>query len=240
VRAPVPKYHLVKTLLLERLEREYVKGARIPSAMEIAASFGVSRITVEQALDLLEADGVISRRQGSGTFFQGAPYKREEAPLSGLLETVFRQRPDAHTKILGAGWVNAPSRVSARLDITLGSKVAELGRVGIIDGSPIMLISMWLLPELGELVLGNLEELQRSTSVMSFLRKKRKLKFGPTRQLIRATLADPAFATDLGVEVGAPVVQADRIYHEEAGRPVIYSESLYRSDRYSFEVTMKE
>jgi GntR family transcriptional regulator len=240
MKAPVPKYHLVKTLLLERLEREYAKGARIPSAIEIAASFGVSRITVEQALALLEGAGVVSRKQGRGTFYQGAPYKREEAPLSGLLETVFRQRAGAHTKVLSSGWVNAPNRVSARLGIAPGTRVAELGRVGIIDGSPIMLISMWLIPQLGELVLGNLEEVQRSTSVMSFLRKRRKLKFGSTRQLIRATLADPTFATDLGVEVGAPVVQADRTYHEEAGSPVMYSESLYRSDRYSFEVTMKE
>lgn len=239
MRAPIPKYHLVKTLLLARLEREYEQGERIPSAIELAANFGVSRITVEQALDMLKAEGVISRRQGSGSFYEGVRYSRTDAPLSGLLETVFRQRAGAYTKVLHAGWVKAPARVASCLQRTAGSDVAEFRRIGIVDAAPIMLISMWLIPGLGELVLENVAEVQRSSSVMAYL-KKRKLKFGPTRQLISATLADPTFAADLGVEVGVPVLQADRLYHDETGNPAFFSEALYRSDRYRFEVTMKE
>jgi len=240
VKPPVPKYHVVKTLLLARLEREFQRGERIPSAVELAANFEVSRVTIEQALDMLQANGVISREQGRGTFYQGVPHTRTEATWSGLLETVFRQRAGAYTKVLRSGWVNAPARVATRLAIEPGAKVAEIDRVGVIDEAPILLISMWLLPELGEHVLKNPEGVQRSATVVSFLKKKRRMKFGAIRQVIRATLADPTFAADLGVEVGAPVLEADRTYQDETGRRVIYSEALYRSDRYNFEVTMKE
>ena len=59
-------------------------------------------------------------------------------------------------------------------------------------------------------------------------------------QTIGATLADPVFASHLGVEVGAPVLEGERIYFDKSGRRVIFSNAFYRADRHRFTVTLKE
>lgn len=60
------------------------------------------------------------------------------------------------------------------------------------------------------------------------------------QQTIAATLADPAFAAHLGVEVGEPVLEVERLYLGADGQPVNFSITFYRTDRYRFEIVMKE
>src|SRR6478752_4802657 len=57
----VPKYLQIRALLQARFERECRPGDKIMSAADFAAEFGVSRMTVEQSMRLLEDDGVIKR-----------------------------------------------------------------------------------------------------------------------------------------------------------------------------------
>ncbi len=61
-------------------------GARLPSARQLAADLGVSRITVETAFDLLGAEGFVDRRVGAGTFVSAELLAGARAPLA--------ERPD--------------------------------------------------------------------------------------------------------------------------------------------------
>lgn len=66
-----PKYSILADELRSQIERGvYADGDRLPSENEMAGQYGLSRQTVRQALDLLEAEGVLSRRRGSGTYVE--------------------------------------------------------------------------------------------------------------------------------------------------------------------------
>ena len=59
---------VVETLFARIKSEEYPSGARLPSERTLASELGVARNTVREALDLLETENVIRRRQGSGSF----------------------------------------------------------------------------------------------------------------------------------------------------------------------------
>jgi GntR family transcriptional regulator of arabinose operon len=74
------KYLQIRDLLVDRFKKEaFASGQKLPTEQELTAQLGVSRSTVRQALDLLESDGIVTRKHGSGTFFLG----HAEADRSG-------------------------------------------------------------------------------------------------------------------------------------------------------------
>lgn len=240
MKSSIPRYQLVRSLLRTRLQREFVPGGRLPSEVELARAYSVSRVTVQQALGLLEKDGVIRRDQGRGTFYLGEGARRAEVKLSGLLESVMKYRDNAFARVLGKQVVSAPPRVAQNLQVPPHSPVVSIERVGIIDEVPIILINAWLPHELGARILQDDDDLSQKKTIVAILEDKYGIRVASVLQTIGATLADPAFAHHLGVEPASPLLEVERIYLDVDGRPVNFSTAFYRSDLYRFEVAMKE
>ena len=64
-------------------DREYPLGSKIPSERELAEEFYVNRMTVRRALSILESEGLIQRKRGSGTFASSVPRKGDVCRLKG-------------------------------------------------------------------------------------------------------------------------------------------------------------
>ncbi len=69
------------------LQGVYQDGQRLPGENEMADGFGISRQTVRQALALLEQEGYIQRRQGSGTYVHKVEPKRRRTWTVGVIAT---------------------------------------------------------------------------------------------------------------------------------------------------------
>lgn len=67
--SPFPRYYQIYSTLREGiLSGEYPPGQALPAERQIAKAYGVARLTVVKAFDLLERDGLIDRQHGRGTF----------------------------------------------------------------------------------------------------------------------------------------------------------------------------
>jgi GntR family transcriptional regulator len=234
---PIPKYLMIRSILESRLERHYAAGDRIPTEAEFGEEFGVSRITIQQALALMERDGLVSRERGRGTFYRGPSARLHEAKPSQLLESLIRSEPNGFAKVISTDTVTASPRIAERLKLPDGTSVVAIDRVGVIDDQPILFISAYLPVDIGSRILEDKKLLTRFT-LGELVTKVCGLKIGAVMQTIAATLADPAFAGHLGVEIGAPVLEGERIYSDESGRPVVFSDAFYRADRYRFVVNV--
>lgn len=87
-----PKYLTIVQTIKDNIERqEYTPGERIHSEMELCAIHKVSRQTIRQALNVLEQEGVLSRKQGSGTFVSKTPgtIKNNNLRTVGVISTYF-------------------------------------------------------------------------------------------------------------------------------------------------------
>src|SRR3546814_11932854 len=70
-------YLQLSTLMRRRISvGEWPQDMRLPALEELMQEFGVARVTVRQELALLEAAGLVTRKQGRGTLIQGSPEGR--------------------------------------------------------------------------------------------------------------------------------------------------------------------
>ena len=95
----VPKYAQIADIFRQRIARGvWAKGFRLPANELLALEFGVSRVTIRQAVDLLSRDGVIEAQQGRGTFVTGAlkqdRWLRVETTLSDLVDVYRDTSPE--------------------------------------------------------------------------------------------------------------------------------------------------
>jgi Transcriptional regulators len=89
---PTPKYLVVVNWIKEKIEnKSYRQGDKIDSEMELCRLHGVSRQTVRQALNVLEQEGMLIRRQGSGTFVSVPALKNSNSRTRtvGVISTYF-------------------------------------------------------------------------------------------------------------------------------------------------------
>ena len=142
-RAAAPRtlpYATVKAALRDRIARGgWQAGVRLPSERELVQEFGCARMTVHRALRELEEEGLIERRQGSGS------YVAELHPISNLLKVrdiheEIRERGHAHTtRVQHVAREKADAPTSAAMRLPRGASVYHVQLVHLENGVPIQL-----------------------------------------------------------------------------------------------------
>jgi len=219
-----PAHAQIEATLERALDRGLLaSGDRLPPERELAERFGVSRMTLRQALGALEQRGRLKRSKGryGGTFV--AVPKLELAGTSGLSDQLRGLGVAA-----GAVLLHATERDATPDEALLGRRVVAIERVRLANGEPVAL-------ERGAYAAdafpGLLEE--RLDGSLYELMRRRYDHQAPVRAVERLepALARSDEAEALGIERGAPVMLVDRTAYSAAGRPVERSRDVSRGDR---------
>lgn len=238
-QGPTPLYHQVK----QQLRRSIQSGAfaphtPIPSERELIAQFGVSRITVRQAITDLVAEGLLYRRHGSGTFAapqQVRPISATLSKLTGHVEELQLRGYEPVVELLELSRTAMPSEVSQALERSEGAEGWHLRRLVRVDGQPLLILDGYLPSDL-DLNIGP-AELERLP--IPQILEQAGIQPVEGALTIAARAASPAEAASLGAEPGASLLQVTRVIRGRQGRPVEWSRALYRSDRYQYEVELR-
>ncbi|GGJ70319.1 GntR family transcriptional regulator [Deinococcus aquiradiocola] len=205
-------------------------GTALPSERDLAGQFGVSRVTVRQAIALLTTQGLLERRRGSGTFILP---RRIEHPL-GTLQS-FSDDMRARGQVPGAHVLSfALNRATPHEAMTLGlrehSRVYRIRRLRTADGTPLAVESS-VLPEdrVGDLHADTLKD----RSLYELLSARALVPVRALRHL-RAVNADTEHAALLQVRPGAALLMTERVSWLADGTPIELASAHYRGDRYDF------
>ncbi len=227
--APIPLYHQLKTILLDRVKSGELKANdRLPSEDEIAEQYGISKATVRQAIGELANEGVIRREQGRGTYI--AEQKIEQGPraLTGFTEEMRKHGLRSSSKVLKLRLIKADADTAQKLRITEGDALFELTRLRLADGDPMglqtALIPLALAPGI------NNEDV--SASLYDILDGKYGLVPNTAVETHTAVLLEAREAKLLKVAPGSPALAAERVTYTEDNRPFELVHSLMRGDRY--------
>lgn len=220
-----PKYlALAERLKLALLRGEY--GSSLPPERALAQGLGVSRDTLRRALALLEEEGLLLRRRGSGTYVARRATFR--AKLLGFSEEMRALGLTPATRLLR--WEKGPATAEEAFHLRLspGEKVLRLERLRIADGEPMALeratLPAWALEGPPE------GSLYRALEAKG-LRPARAL------QRLRAVAAREEDRL-LGVEPGSPLLYLERVSFLPDGSPIEFVKSRYRGDRYELLVEL--
>ncbi len=225
-----PAHERIERWIAEAVERgELLAGDKLPAEREFAAAFGVSRMTLRQALAALEQRGVIERTAGR---FGGAFIKepRVECDLTGLLgftEQMRRSGRSVTTRVISAQEIPASGEVASKLEIRLGEPVFEIVRLRCAGEVPVALERSFLpaanLPGfLRQPLAGSLYDLLRST----YDREP-----ATAVEFLEPVIASQTEATGLAVPAGTALMLIERLARTVGGLPIEFARDLFRTDR---------
>ena len=148
----VPKYRQVYASLREYIEAgRWPEGSLIPTEIDIAKLFGVSRITVREALQILENENFISRQQGRGTIVKSTAPLPSNCFVS-FTDQILREGHRLHTQILDVRIVTAKTAIELTgAPFNPDDDIVLVERLRIVDDAP-RLIGRAFLPH--RLVIG--------------------------------------------------------------------------------------
>jgi GntR family transcriptional regulator len=232
----IPLYYQLENILREKIRSgEYGLGDSFPTEDHLVRAYGVSRITVRQALSALEKDGLIARSRGKGSFVTEGKGHLEPMKLTGMMEDIIDMGIKTKTKIINFGFVSPSKKVTESLRLDEDSKVLRIERIRLIQGAPISYTIGYIPPDLGRKI--NIKDLTVHP-ILNLLEKKCKVRIDRGSQIIEATVADSRVASLLEVMTGSPLLKIERTVFDLSGRPVEYISILYRSDRYHYSVDL--
>ncbi|TCN52700.1 GntR family transcriptional regulator [Rhodococcus sp. SMB37] len=202
----------------------------LPSEGELAAEWGVSRNAIREALDLLRAEGLITRVQGAGTFVTGAKLRQSIDRLEGLAESLAGHQLTVQNTVLSVRESTATPLVAAKLAVPEGSPILFVERLRSVANVPLSLDTTSLRPEaidaLADADLGNQD-------IFGLLESKRGIRIGKAENTFEAVSADRGTARHLDVSPGSPILLLSRLSFLEDGTPFDLESIRYRGDRLS-------
>jgi GntR family transcriptional regulator len=239
--ARIPLYYQLENVLREKITSgAFASGDRLPTESELIKQYGVSRITVRQALSTLAEEGLIERQQGRGTFVAQRRTRRRKlngiTHLTGSLDELLEMGTDIRVKVLEFNLVEADKNEAEIFQVKVGTPVYRLKRLRLVDDKPYSLIVNYLPADFGSQL--TQEELS-SGAILQMIETKFGVRLSEAKQQIKAELADPYAAGQLGVRVGSPLLSIERTVFDDGGKPVEFGHTLYRSDLHGFSVHLK-
>lgn len=201
-------------------------GNALPSERDLSEMTGMSRVTVRKGIDQLIEEGILFRRQGSGTFVS----KRIEAAgsaLSGFSDDARSRGENPGVIWMIKTYASPTDEEAFALGIAASAKVVRLGRVRLSGGEPLAIehavVRAEFLPDLDALG-DSLYAALKASGARPVLGTQR----------IRAALATPTEAAILCIQEKSEILRIERITRTADGQPIEFTRSAYRGDRYEF------
>jgi GntR family transcriptional regulator len=232
--SPVPLYVQVKEILRKRIvDGTYEPHAQLPAESEMGSIFGVSRITVRQALSDLQREGVIFKVPGKGSFVARPKAAQELSQLEGFGEAMSRKGYEISNSVLSHRTVAADAHVASRLRLEPNSQVAEIQRVRHLNGEPVSLEITYLSESLGRRLLT--EDLAHR-DIFLILENDFGIALGHADLEIGAIAADDNLADALQVDPGSALLRIERLTYGADGEPLDFEYLFFRSETFQYQL----
>lgn len=226
-RSPPIAQQVYELLRQRMLEGTYTHGQRIPSETQLAEEFEVSRATVRHALAMLEAQKLVSRRQGDGTFatpnvadFHLKPHNEWQ-----IINQIQASGRKATLELLVVERRPASAQEANDLRLDIDQQVLHLRYRFLADGLPVM-VGVYNLPEVILKPFDTEQELRQPLINFVAQFSHHRPEYGHVQ--FDAVAAPPALAVDLKVEPDTPLLHLHGVVYRSENMPLFLMDEYYR------------
>lgn len=232
-----PLYFQLKEHIKRQIEEKELKpGQCLPSENDLCQEFGISRMTVRQAINELQYEGLLYKIQGKGTFVSKDKIEQSLISLTSFSNDMRNRGLAPGSKILAFEVISATAKLSEALRINSGDKVIFLKRLRMADNEPMSIessyLNYYLCSPLLDIPIDNI-------SLYDVLKQELGLKLVKAAQSLETFLICGWEAGLLEVPENSLGLFIKRTTYTEDNKPLEYVESIYRGDRYKFYIEMK-
>jgi len=233
-RSNIPLYLQVSSTLRRRIESGYWKmGEQISTIEELEREFEVARVTVRQAIDLLQDEGLVRRQQGKGTFvtklIKENRWLRLEISMSSLLETISQN-------VLHFLTIDHLSKPPLLRDGSgdLADAYVNLRSVQSKNKEPYGLVNAHLAKHIFDLAPDKFE----SNVALPLLSQLEGLSIGRAHQTLVISTADTRTSHLLKTPLNAPVAEVHCVVTDDKNVAIYVADIIYRGDCIKFDIEL--
>ncbi|AOW93068.1 GntR family transcriptional regulator [Rhodococcus sp. WMMA185] len=229
----IPKHEQLRAILLHKCTKELEHGDLMTSERQLMQDYGVSRITVREAIGQLVNEGYLVRVRGKGTFVAPRPVQ-SKLHLASFTEEMRAQGHAPTTVVLLREEDTVPAATAKALHLALDTRAYHVKRLRLADGEPMSVDDGWF----NATLLPGLIDLDLTGSIYRATSDRYDMPIERAEQSVSADGASSEIATLLGIKRGAPVMHFDRVSF--SGQvPIEHTRSWYRSDRYQLQMEVQ-
>jgi GntR family transcriptional regulator len=239
-RGGLPLYAQLAEILRTQIgDGRYRPSDRLPGEPVLTRMYGVSRATVAKALEQLEAEGLVRRRQGKGTFVQPTRLKRPLPELTGFSEHVSQLglKPGQRLIQLRRFAAEAADPLASRFGVD--TQVVEVERVRLVDGEPVGVHRLVIPAALAERI--GLDEAALMAEGWSLYARfaMHGVQLARAEEHLGATVATREQASFLGVGKGEPLIHVRRLSWDVDGNLLEAVDAYAISKRYDYRIDLE-
>ena len=233
-----PRYQQLRDDLVQRIAAgEWAPGDAIHTEAELSAAYAVSTGTLRKAIDLLVAEGVLTRSQGKGTFVRRP---RFDSSLFRFFRFKSASGEPVHpsARILRRSVVLPDDGVRQALQLGPRAKAIHLSRLRLVDGLPVLSEEIWL-PKDGFEALTTLAIDDFGDLLYPLYERLCKQVVATARETLRVGQADKRVAQSLDMVAGDPVIHVNRVALNFAGKPVECRSTVGAAKGFQYEIDIR-
>ncbi|AIW21586.1 phosphonate utilization transcriptional regulator PhnR [Vibrio coralliilyticus] len=226
------QYVKIKDSIVEQIESGLLSPRqKLPAERKLAESFDTTRVTLREALSLLEAEGRIYREDRRGWFISPEPLKYDPTQTLNFTNMALAQNRSPQTELIAAKGILANKQAASLLGLQPFSDVYKVDRVRYLEDRPVVFVTNFIRPEL----FPNLLDFDLSKSLTDIYRDH----FGMVYQKIRYRISTSSLLGDtaqaLRATSGTPAMVVERINYNQHGELIDCDIEYWRHDAISIE-----
>lgn len=215
----------------------YTLGERMPSEAELGMHYSVSRITVRRAVQELESEGMLERKQGKGTFICHRKFQNKMDSIMGFTDALSRMGRKAGRVIHSKKIVPADDWLADVLQIEKGAPVLELKRTLYDESLPVLYDECYYPCDRFP---GMLDKIQENVSTYQLMKEVYGVPLPRAHKRFNAAVADLETSERLHCSPGDPLFSIFKLTFDDDDRPVQISKSLVLASRATYVLDVDE
>ena len=212
----------------------YNEGDKLPSERHLCEQYEASRITIRQALELLEQEQLVVRRHGRGTFVLPSKYNQLLNDLYSFKDEIEKSGDTPSTKMLDIELVEVDEYLSRKTSLDIGTEVYKLTRLRLSNGQPMMYEDSYIpysvAPDLDHYNFSKL-------SLYKTLQNQYNVRIDKAHETLNATLIQKHEAQHLNQEEGSVAMYIQRFSYSN-NQLIEYTKSIVVGDKYNYTVEL--
>lgn len=229
--SPIPVYYQLKEMIKEKITKgTWQVGQCIASERELTEAYGVSRMTVRQALGELVQEGLLVREKGKGTFVCEPKVKQED--MMSFSDIIKKAGRSLITKVLDFEVINTPDELADTFEV---EKIYKINRLRLVDGEAVANEVVYIPCEYCGFV--TKEDLEGS--LFKLLEEKGYV-IESTESALAAVIMDEELKTLFNVDKQVPLLRSHNAALNSEGEIIYVEDAIYRSDKYVLEINISK
>ena len=224
-----PLYQQLYDAILNKVRSgEYQVGEKIPSEEQLMTIYGVSRVTVRNAIKQLVDENILIKRHGKGTFVSMPSYVESMTAGGSFTESGLKMNRKPTTKIISICLKKATGHVAEALGVEKATEVIVIERLRSLDNMPAIFEIDYFRKE--DQFMLDLE--LTDTSLLDILRQYRGVIASYFDNIIEIALADEKLAEALAISEEEALVKINQTVVDNDNQILYFNEQYIRSEPY--------